>query len=558
MNRKDIESTLDALKIEASINANQNTHTLFSTLLNLLETLYSENEVFKQEVQQLNDEINRLKGEQGQPTIKGRNNQETSDHSSESERKDNNDNKNKKKRCREPKLPKLKIDREQVCPIDKLLLPDDALFKGYTDVVIQDIKIKTDNVNYRRETYYSPSLGKTFLGQLPTDVAGKGEFGVGIRALIPLLKSECNLSERCILDFFNNFGIVISSAYIANQWTRGYGHFDQEKRDIVEAGLARTVYQQTDDTGARVKGENHYTQRLCNPFYSAYFTTPHKDRLTVLDVFRHFAPRTFMYNQQAISLLEGFKLSRKLRDTVDRLLTKDTVFDEDGFDALLNQIKPGPQQRTRIKEACAIAAYHGQTARPVIDILLCDDAPQFKLLTKQIALCWIHDGRHYKKLNPIIPQHQNALGDFLTEYWIFYHQLKAYKKAPHQRLAKQLSQRFDALFATQTGYDQLDARIAKTQAKRQALLLVLTYPQLPLHNNASELAARVQARERDISFHTMSKAGTQTKDTFMTISQTAKKLDVRTYEYIRDRVSGEFKLPSLAQLIHEKSLGCRV
>jgi len=40
----------------------------------------------------------------------------------------------------------------------------------------------------------------------------------------------------------------------------------------------------------------------------------------------------------------------------------------------------------------------------------------------------------------------------------------------------------------------------------------------------------------------------------MTISQTAKKLSVKTYEYIRDRVSGEVKLPSLAQLIREKSL----
>jgi len=54
----------------------------------------------------------------------------------------------------------------------------------------------------------------------------------------------------------------------------------------------------------------------------------------------------------------------------------------------------------------------------------------------------------------------------------------------------------------------------------------------------------------------MSKAGTEAKDTFMTISQTAKKLGVRTYEYIRDRVSGELKLPSLAQLIREKSLAC--
>jgi hypothetical protein len=85
--------------------------------------------------------------------------------------------------------------------------------------------------------------------------------------------------------------------------------------------------------------------------------------------------------------------------------------------------------------------------------------------------------------------------------------------------------------------------------------LVLKYPELPLHNNASELGARVQARARDISLHTMSEDGTKIKDTFMTISQTAKKLGVRTYEYIRDRVSGELKLPSLAQQIHEKSQG---
>lgn len=35
----------------------------------------------------------------------------------------------------------------------------------------------------------------------------------------------------------------------------------------------------------------------------------------------------------------------------------------------------------------------------------------------------------------------------------------------------------------------------------------------------------------------------------------SKKLGVRTYEYIRDRVSGEHNLPSLAQLIREKSSG---
>ena len=240
----------------------------------------------------------------------------------------------------------------------------------------------------------------------------------------------------------------------------------------------------------------------------------------------------------------------------DKRLEKRTCFDEGTLDALLDTLQPGPQQRTRIKEACAIAAYREQTIIPVIKTLVCDDAPQFKLLTQQIALCWIHDGRHYKKPRPIVPQHKTAVDEFLTQYWFFYHQLKAYKKTPDDQQAAILSQAFDTLFSTKTGYAQLDERIAKTRAKRDALLVVLDYPELPLHNNASELAARVQARERDVSLHTMSESGTKAKDTFMTISQTAKKLGVRTYDYIRDRVSGEHKLPSLAQLIREKSSGC--
>ena len=179
-----------------------------------------------------------------------------------------------------------------------------------------------------------------------------------------------------------------------------------------------------------------------------------------------------------------------------------------------------------MRKLAPIAAYREQTAAPVIGILMCDDAPQFKLLAQHIALCWIHDGRHYKKLRPVAPQHKKALKDFLTQYWLFYHQLKAYKEAPNNQQASILPQEFDTLFSTKTDYEQLDERIAKTRAKRDALLLVLDHPELPLHNNASELAARVQARERDVSLHTMSEAGTKAKDTFMTISQTAKKLGI--------------------------------
>ena len=369
------------------------TKKVFNKLLNLVETIHSEKEELKEKNQQLKDEISHLKGEQGKPDIKGKN-QKDGNISSEQERKDKNtddddDSKagKKKKRNRSPKVPKIKIDREVTCPVDKSSLPNDSEFKGYSDVVIQDIKIITDNVKYRREIYYSPSEHKTYLGELPSALAGKGEYGVGIRSLIPLLKSECNMSERCILDFFQNFGIVLSSAYLSNQWTKGYDFFHQEKSELFKAGLSSSHFQQIDDTGARVNGENHYTQIICNPFYSAYFTTSRQDRLTVLDVFRHFAAREYLYNNHAVNLLAGFNLSKKIIQAVDDGLEKDKVFNETVFELLLNTINPGPKQRSRIKEACAIAAYQMQTDFPVIQTLVCDDAPQFKLLTEHLALC---------------------------------------------------------------------------------------------------------------------------------------------------------------------------
>lgn len=74
-----------------------------------------------------------------------------------------------------------------------------------------------------------------------------------------------------------------------------------------------------------------------------------------------------------------------------------------------------------------------------------------------------------------------------------------------------------------------------------------------LHNNNSELGARSQARKRDISFHTMSIAGTKAKDVFMTLRQTAKKLVINFYEYIGDRINKTYAIPALANLITQRS-----
>lgn len=554
MNRADLEKAINFLNIDIkSISAT--IRIIIIGLLNIIETIFQNKEELKEENQKLKDEINHLKGEQGKPDIKAKNsNKENSNHSSEKERKDNLKKSNKKKRNRKSRNINIKIDREETCKIDRDILPEDAQFKGYSEYIVQDIKIITDNVKYKREIFYSPSTGKTYTGKLPDGVEGEGEFGIGIRSLIPLLKSECNMTEKSILDFFQNFGIYISSAYISNRWTKGYDIFHDEKNEIYKTGLSLTTFQQIDDTGARVKGENHYTQIVCSPYYTAYFTTPKKNRLTVLDVFRNFAPRKFLYNQHTIELLNGFNLSQKIKNELDNLFDRDKVIDEEEFEKHIKEIKIGPTQYLRVKEALAIAEYHSQNEIPVIKQLICDDAPQFKVLTPELGLCWVHEGRHYKKLNPAIPLYRKELDDFSDKFWKYYHKLKEYKQSPNEEKASILSKEFDELFSIVTGYDHLDDRIGKTLAKKKELLLVLKYPELPIHNNASELSARVQVRDRDVSLHTMSEDGTKIKDTFMTISQTAKKLGIRTYEYIYDRVSGAFEMPSLASIMLQRGM----
>lgn len=154
-------------------------------------------------------------------------------------------------------------------------------------------------------------------------------------------------------------------------------------------------------------------------------------------------------------------------------------------------------------------------------------------------------------MSPVIPLHQEQLDDFLKRFWQYYDQLLTYRQAPTPEEAWRLEALFETLFATQTGYDALDKRIAKTRAKKDNLLLVLKYPELPLHNNPAELAVRQRVRKRDVSFGPRTQDGVCAWDTFMTLAATAKKLGVSFYQYIHDRISGTNQIPPLASLVEK-------
>jgi hypothetical protein len=131
--------------------------------------------------------------------------------------------------------------------------------------------------------------------------------------------------------------------------------------------------------------------------------------------------------------------------------------------------------------------------------------------------------------------------------------LLTYRQQPTAAAHARLVAAFDVLFSTVTGYRALDERIAKTQAKKACLLMVLKHPEIPLHNNPAELGARMRVRKRDVSFGPRTADGAQAWDTFMTLAATAKKLGVSFYHYIHDRISGANQMPGLASLIETQA-----
>jgi len=534
-------------KLELNAIQDENARELIGQLLNMVEKLSADLRDAQIENQRLRDENNRLKGEQGKPKIKGNTPKSPpTNHSSENERHQS------RQRHKRSKKAEIQIDREQVVEVDPTVLPKDAEFKGYENVVVQDILLETNNTRFYKQKYYSGSTRKTYLAELPRGY--EGQFGPGIKALTLVFYYGIGTSEPKILEFFENVGIHISAGEISNLLIKKQESFHAEKDAVYAAGLQSSPWQQTDDTLTRVDGQNQHCHVVCNPVYTSYHTRASKERLSVLDVLRNGRKRLFRLNEETIGYLRGISWSkvawRKIQSWKSEQDWEEAAFLErlgEGLPRLSNQ------QRKTMIDAAAVAAYHAQRDYPVVQALVCDDAPQFNWLGQEMMLCWVHEGRHYKKLMPVITLHRELLDDFLKQFWEYYHQLLNYCQQPTVEKHLRLETEFDDLFSSHSGYDALDQRIAKTKAKKDSLLLVLQYPELPLHNNASELGVRQRVRKRDVSFGPRTEDGKQAWDTFATLAETAKKLGVSFYRYLHDRLSTANQIPLLADLVSKRA-----
>ena len=145
--------------------------------------------------------------------------------------------------------------------------PADAVFKGYEDVVVQDLEIRTDNVQFRKEKYYSPGQKRTYLAPLasriPRPVWAKSE-SMGVGDVL------CGADERAqtpggVADSRS----LISAGQLSDMLIKDQEVFHAERASILQAGLESSPWQHLDSTGTRVNGHNQHCHVLCNPLYTA-------------------------------------------------------------------------------------------------------------------------------------------------------------------------------------------------------------------------------------------------------------------------------------------------
>ena len=179
--------------------------------------------------------------------------------------------------------------------------------------------------------------------------------------------------------------------------------------------------------------------------------------------------------------------------------------------------------------------------------IISDDAGQFKVFLH--GLCWVHAERAIQKLVGYNDRQNQLLEKVKTDIWKFYRALKKYRRNPSESQKLKLETRFDRIFTRKTGFASLDIALNRIYQNKSELLLVLSRPDIPLHNNLSERDIREYVKKRKISGSTRSDVGKRCRDTFTSLKKTCRKLEISFWQYLIDRIEYQNKYPPLAKIM---------
>jgi hypothetical protein len=514
---------------------------LAESLLALIRVQQDRIQQLETTVQQLRDEIALLKGQKPRPAIRP---SLLEAHTPQTAGPEGSKRPGSTKR---PKTAELSIHHE--VPLHPEGLPVGATFRGYEAYVVQELLMHSDNTRYLRARYDLPGGGSVVApfpaGVLPVE---GGHFGANLIAYILDQYHQAQVTEPLLLTQLWEYGIAISAGQLHRILTENKERFHQEKAEVLTAALAESSYVGTDDTGARHRGHNGYCTALGNELFAYFESTASKSRLNFLQVLQG-NQRTYALNETTLAYWERQQLAAAL---VSQLTQGPREFvGEPAWQARLQELAITDERHVRIATEGALLG--GLVAQGVAAdlVVLSDGAPQFDVFVH--ASCWIHAERPLVKLVPHNAEHRAVITAIRSQIWQLYQDLKAYREQPDDRQRPLLTARFAALVEQRTGYPTIDSVLKEMRVHQADLLRVLERPEVPLHNNAMESDIREFVKRRKLSGGTRNEAGRRCRDTFASLKKTCRKLGLRFWDYLQDRVRGLGRIPRLAELIRQQA-----
>lgn len=497
------------------------------------------------DVQTLRDEIARLKNQKGKPDIKASNLDK------------NNPDDDKKsgggggKRPGSDKESKKDLQIHEIVRLKPLHLPPGAIYKGVREFDVQDLRITPHNKRYQIEEWVDGE-GKAIHVEIP-NLTAFPHFGGDLVSFVLYQYHHCHVTHPLLLEQLEEFGLRISAGQLSRILTDEtlLKKFHEEKRDLFYAGIGGTSFIQTDDTGARHDGKNGFATFVGNEFFSWFDSSPSKSRVNFLQVLQGGKEdAVFIINKDAFDYMREEKLPAVSIEKLSFSAGK-TFSSLDAWNLHLQKI--GIKNNRHIRIATEAALFSGSLSKGLDRkfIILSDDAGQFNIPLLQHGLCWVHAERLLKKIIAVHPQGQLDLDKVIEDFWALYRVLKEYRKMPTKTVKEQIEKSFNELFQRSTACQTLNLALKRLFENREELLLVLDYPELPLHNNMSESDIREYVKRRKISGGTRSLDGQKARDTFTSLKKTCRKLGLSFWSFLKDRISGSDHIPQLSEMIRK-------
>jgi hypothetical protein len=259
--------------------------------------------------------------------------------------------------------------------------------------------------------------------------------------------------------------------------------------------------------------------------------------------------RDYIINDMALDYWKRQKLATEVIAKLSQGLQE--FIGEAAWQARLKALEISNERHVRIAtEGALLGGLVAHGVSPDLGVIS-DGAQQFVVFVH--GGCWIHAERPLLKLVPHNEEHRQAIDKVREQLWELYKDLKAYRAHPEPAQRPLLEARFDVLVEQRTDYPSINGVLKEMREHKADLLRVLERPDLPLHNNGCESDIREYAKRRKISGGTRSDEGRRCRDTFASLKKTCRKLGIRFWDYLQDRVRGLGKIPRLADVIREKA-----